>query len=143
VRSRGSRASTGLVASPLRARTSTTRATARSGKRLGSVAQSRATRLSEHLDFLIEQKERAESDLPRGSQAPIVLLLETAPGFGPIRSARLVPIVVTPHRFLTKRLFWGDCGLGIVTRSSSDWVRAAEGQWIRARVPQTRGLSRQ
>ena len=113
-------------------------------KQLGSVAQSRATRLYEHLDFLIEQKEQAESDLLREARKhPIVPLLETAPGFGPIRSARLVPIVVTPHRFRTKRQFWSYCGLGIVTRSSSDWVRAAEGQWIRARVPQTRGLSRQ
>ena len=30
-----------------------------------------------------------------------------------------------------------------VTRSSSDWVQSADGGWIRARVPQTRGLSRQ
>jgi hypothetical protein len=28
-------------------------------------------------------------------------------------------------------------------RSSSDWVQTAEGDWIKARVPQTRGLSRQ
>jgi hypothetical protein len=30
-----------------------------------------------------------------------------------------------------------------VTRSSSDWLQTADGGWIRARVPQTRGLSRQ
>ena len=30
-----------------------------------------------------------------------------------------------------------------MTRSSSDWIQAADGGWIRARVPQTRGLSRQ
>ncbi len=65
------------------------------------------------------------------------------PGFGPIRAARLVPIVVTPHRFRTKRQFWSYCGLGIVTRSSSDWVQTADGGWIKARVAQTRGLSRQ
>jgi hypothetical protein len=59
------------------------------------------------------------------------------------RAARLVPIVVTPHRFRTKRQFWSYCGLGIVLRSSSDWIRTAEGGWIRAQVPQTRGLSRQ
>ncbi|MEO2166831.1 MAG: hypothetical protein ABGY42_01675, partial [bacterium] len=33
----------------------------------------------------------------------MVRTLETAPGFGPLR---LVPIVVTPHRFGTKRQFW-------------------------------------
>jgi len=72
-----------------------------------------------------------------------VRILETAPGIGPIRAARLVPIVVTPHRFRTRRQFGSYCGLGIMTRSSSDWVQAADGGWIRARVPQTRGLSRQ
>jgi hypothetical protein len=72
-----------------------------------------------------------------------IRILETAPRFGPIRSARLVPIVVTPHRFRTKRQFWSYCGLGIVTRSSSDWVQTTEGDWIKAWVAQTRGLPRQ
>jgi transposase len=113
-------------------------------KQLCSSAQTRATRLYDHLDFLLEQKKQAEADLLREAKKhPIVRILETAPGFGPIRAARLVPIVVTPHRFRTKRQFWGYCGLGIVTRSSSDWVQTADGSWIKARVPQTRGLSRQ
>ena len=50
---------------------------------------------------------------------------------------------MTPHRFRTKRQFWSDFGFGIVMRSSSDWVRTADGRWIRAQVPQTRGLTRQ
>ena len=73
---------------------------------------------------------------------PASARLRAAPGFGPIRSVRLVPIVVTPHRFRTKRQFWSYCGLGIVMRSSSDWVRKADGSWIRSQVAQTRGLSR-
>jgi len=113
-------------------------------KQLCSSAQTRVTRLYEHLDFLLEQKKQAEADLLReAKQHPIVRILETAPGFGPIRAARVVPIVVTPHRFRTKRQFWSYCGLGIVTRSSSDWVQTADGGWIKTRVPQTRGLSRQ
>jgi len=113
-------------------------------KQLCSSAQTRATRLYDHLDFLLEQKKQAEADLLREAKKhPIVRVLETAPGFGPIRAARLVPIVVTPHRFRTKRQFWSYCGLGIVTRSSSDWVQTADGGWIKARVAQTRGLSRQ
>jgi transposase len=113
-------------------------------KQLSSSAQTRVARLYEHLDFLLEQKKQAEADLLREAKKhPIVRILETAPGFGPIRAARLVPIVVTPHRFRTKRQFWSYCGLGIVTRSSSDWVQTADGNWIKARVPQTRGLSRQ
>ncbi len=56
-----------------------------------------------------------------------------------LAACRLLP----PYRFRTRRQFWSYCGLGIVTRSSSDWVQTADGGWIRARVPQTRGLSRQ
>jgi transposase len=113
-------------------------------QQLCSSAQMRATRLYDHLDFLLEQKKQAEGDLLREAKKhSIVRVLETAPGFGPIRAARLVPIVVTPHRFRTKRQFWSYCGLGVVTRSSSDWIQAADGGWIKARVPQTRGLSRQ
>ncbi len=113
-------------------------------KQLPSSGQTRATRLYDHLDFLLEQKKQAEADLVREAKKhTVVRILETAPGFGPIRAARLVPIVVTPHRFRTKRQFWSYCGLGIVTRSSSDWVQTADGGWIKARVPQTRGLSRQ
>ena len=113
-------------------------------EQLPSSTQIRATRLYDHLDFLLEQKKQAEADLLReGKKHPIVKTLETAPGFGPIRAARLVPIVITPPRFRTKRQFWSYSGLGIVTRSSSDWIRTADGDWIKARVPQTRGLSRQ
>jgi transposase len=111
---------------------------------LTSASRSRATRLYDHLDFLLEQKKPAESDLLREAKKhPIVKVLDTAPGFGPIRAARIVPIVITPHRFRTKRQFWSYCGLGVVTRSSSDWVQTADGAWIKARRPQTRGLSRQ
>ncbi len=113
-------------------------------KQLPSSVRARAIRLYDHLDFLLEQKKQAEADLLREARKhPIVRVLETAPGFGAIRAARLVPIVVTPYRFRTKRQFWSYCGLGVVTRSSSDWAQAADGGWIKTRVPQTRGLSRQ
>ena len=110
---------------------------------LPSTTRTRATRLYDQLDFLLDQKKQAEADLLREAKKhPIVVTLETAPGFGPIRAARLVPIVITPHRFRTKRQFWSYCGLGLVTRSSSDWVQTTDRAWIKARTPQTRGLSR-
>ncbi len=70
----------------------------------------------------------------------IARMLETAPGLGPVRVAQMLPIVVTPHRFRTKRQFWAYCGFAVVTHSSSDWVRDQE-RWVRARVTQTRGLN--
>ena len=36
----------------------------------------------------------------------------------------------------------GGCGLGIVMRSSSDWVQVPDGSWVRTPVQQTRGLNR-
>jgi transposase len=72
---------------------------------------------------------------------PISRVLETCPGLGPVRVAQLIPIVVSPMRFRTKRQFWSYCGLGIVMRSTSDWVQKKDGGWVRAEVQKTRGLS--
>jgi len=69
-------------------------------------------------------------------------LLKTCPGLGPIRTAELLPVVVTPYRFRSRSQFWAYCGLGIVMRSSSDWVRTRTGEWVKAPVQQTRGLNR-
>lgn len=111
---------------------------------LPAPARATARWLYEQIDFLAALRERAEQDLIRESHKhPIARLLETTPGLGPIRIARLLPIVVTPHRFRTRQQFWSYCGLAIVMRSSSDWVRTSDGRWIRAPVQQTRGLTRQ
>ena len=48
---------------------------------------------------------------------------------------------MTPYRFRTRRQFWAYCGLGIVMRSSSDYVRDSRGQWVHANVQTTRGLN--
>jgi transposase len=94
-------------------------------KQLACSVQTRAVRLYAHLDFLLEQKDQAETDLLREAKKhPIVRILETVSGFGPIRAAQLVPIVVTPHRFRTKRQFWSYCGLGIAGRQAT--ARSAE-----------------
>lgn len=93
-------------------------------------------------DAVSEVRARAEQELlSEARRHPISRLLETCPGLGPIRVAQLLPIVVSPHRFRTKRQFWSYCGLGIVMRSSSDWVRDKDGNWKRANVAQTRGLN--
>jgi transposase len=86
---------------------------------------------------------QAEERLHEASkQHRIVKLLATAPAIGPIRSAQIVATVVTPQRFRTKRQFWAYCGLGIVTRSSADWVKDRTGRWMRAQTQQSRGLNR-
>ena len=113
-------------------------------QQLPASARVTAGRLYEQIDFLVALKERAEQDLIAESRKhPIAPLLETTPGLGPIRVARLLPIVVTPYRFRTRQQFWSYCGLAIVMRSSSDWVRTPDGRWVRAQVQLTRGLTRQ
>ncbi len=93
-------------------------------------------------DVLQELRKRAEKELVTEARLhPVSKILATCPGIGAIRAAQLLPIVVTPHRFRTKRQFWSYCGLGIVMRSSADWVRDTSGGWQRAQVQQTRGLN--
>jgi transposase len=93
-------------------------------------------------DVLQEVRKRAEKELVAEARLhPASKILATCPGIGAIRAAQLLPIVVTPHRFRTKRQFWSYCGLGIVMRSSADWVRDTSGGWQRTQVQQTRGLN--
>ncbi len=100
-------------------------------------------KLHEEYDALLDLKQATEKELVAESHKhSISKLLATAPGIGPIRVAQLLPIVVTPHRFRSRSQFWAYCGLGVVMRSSSDWVRTPVGNWVRAQVQQTRGLNR-
>ncbi len=100
-------------------------------------------KLHETYDSLLElQKQVKRELLIEATKQPMTKILRSAPGLGRIRVAQLMTIVVAPHRFRTRRQFWAYCGLGIVTRSTGDWVRTPKGQWIRANVCRTRGLNR-
>lgn len=103
-------------------------------------------RLSEHLatevDSLLSIQKEAQAWLEEEASAlPEVGRLATVPGIGVISAARIVAIVVTPYRFRSKAAFWSYCGLGVVTRSSADWVRNGK-SWVRAHTEKTRGLNR-
>lgn len=94
------------------------------------------------LDCLEELRGEAErAMLLEARRFKITRILQTAPGIGPKRAAQLLAVVVTPHRFRTKRQFWSYCGFGVVIRTSSDWVQV-DGRWLRAPVLRTRGLNR-
>lgn len=97
--------------------------------------------LGRELDGLEELKAEANRAMQRAARRHrITRILSTVPGLGPVRVPLLMAIVVTPQRFRTKRQFWAYCGLGIVTRSSADWVRV-NGQWVKQRVALPRGLN--
>lgn len=94
-------------------------------------------------DALLPIRRSAERELVAElHRHAISRVLETCPGLGPIRVAEILSTVVTPKRFRTRQQFWSYCGLGIVMRSSADWVQTAEGTWRRAEVMRTRGLTR-
>jgi transposase len=112
-------------------------------KKLPSHRRKLAEVLSNELDVVTEVRESAEQWLhEEAARCAIVKLLATAPGIGTTRAAQIVAIVVSPTRFRTRQQFWSYCGLGIVTRSSSDWVRDRDGTWVRRETAQTRGLNR-
>jgi transposase len=106
-------------------------------------ARFRAELLYQQCDALSELRWHAEKEmLCEARKHAIYRILKTCPGMGRIRTAQMLPIVVTPYRFANKRSFWAYCGLAVVMRSSSDWIRTQAGDWIRAPVQQTRGLNR-
>ena len=68
-------------------------------------------------------------------------LLRQIPCIGPIRAARLIALMQTPHRFRSKRQLWTYSGLGIETRDSAQY-RYVRGQLQRSKKPQQiRGLN--
>jgi transposase len=68
-------------------------------------------------------------------------LLRQIPCIGPIRAARLLALMQTPHRFRSKRQLWTYSGLGIETHDSAQY-RYVRGQLQRSRKPQQiRGLN--
>ena len=69
-------------------------------------------------------------------------LLRAIPFIGPIRTALLMALIQTPHRFRTKRQLWSYSGFGIETHSSAE-QRFINGELRRAKKPVSiRGLNR-
>jgi transposase len=110
---------------------------------LPETARPLAEVLYQELDALVALKTKASKALlAEARKHREWRRLRTCPGMGPIRTAELLPVVVTPYRFQSRSNFWAYCGLGVVMRSSSDWVRTQAGEWMKAPMQQTRGLNR-
>lgn len=117
-------------------------ARALSEKKLPAQHHALASLFGAEVEALCELQQRALEELrEQARQHPAVARVATAPGLSTIRAATVVAVVVTPHRFRTKRQFWAYCGLAIVTRSSADWERK-DGHWQRSQIALTRGLNR-
>jgi transposase len=113
-------------------------------RKLPPAYRRRAEWLGQQVDTTTQAHQLAENWLKEeAKKSPEVQRLKTVPGLGDVRAAQVVAIVVTPHRFRKKRHFWSYCGLGIVTRASSEWKRnSPQAPWQRVQSNvQTRGLN--
>ena len=102
----------------------------------------RAQRLYQQLDGLQPLRLEARRELLQESHKhPAVKLLRQIPAIGPIRSALLVALLQTPHRFRTKRQLWAYSGFAVQTHDSGEY-RYVRGKLQRNRERITvRGLS--
>jgi transposase len=103
----------------------------------------RAEHLYEQLDSLQPVRQAARRELLRESRKhAAVKLLRQIPAIGPIRSALLVALLQTPHRFRTKRQLWAYSGFAVQTYDSGEF-RIVRGKLQRNRERITvRGLNR-
>jgi transposase len=87
----------------------------------------------QQLDALRVLRQQVRQDLlAESKKQPVWKRLCQIPSIGPIRSAVLLGILQTPHRFRTKRQLWTYSGLAIETHSSADH-RYVNGQLQRAK----------
>jgi transposase len=103
----------------------------------------RAEQLYQHLDVLQRLRQQVRRELLAESRKhPATTKLRQIPYLGPIRSALLVALIQTPHRFRTKRQLWAYSGLALETRTSAEYSYV-EGQLRRSRkLLSIRGLNK-
>jgi transposase len=102
----------------------------------------RAERLYQELDLLQPVRLEARRQfLTESHKHSGVRLLRQIPSIGPIRSALLVALLQTPHRFRTKRQLWAYSGFAVETHDSGEY-RSVRGKLQRNRERMTvRGLN--
>jgi len=104
--------------------------------------RTRADLLYKQLEVLKALREEAKKAmLEEARRQTSNKLLLGVPGIGRVRAAMMMGIVGTPHRFRTKRQYWGYCGFGVVTHMSGEY-EIKDGRRERRKKPlQTRGLN--
>src|SRR5215470_17191141 len=103
----------------------------------------RAERLYQQLDMLQHLRQQARRELLAESRKhAITARLRQIPYLGPIRSALVVALIQTPHRFRTKRQLWAYSGLGLETRDSGEYHYVHGQVRRRKKQPTIRGLNK-
>ena len=82
----------------------------------------RAEHLYEELDMLQPLRQRRDAEmLVESRKHAVTSRLRQIPCIGPIRSALLLALLQTPHRFRTKRQLWAYSGLALETCDSGEY----------------------
>jgi transposase len=102
----------------------------------------RAELFYQHLDGLQVLRRTVRGEFLTESRKHLAAkLLRQIPCIGPIRTARLIALIQTPHRFRSKRQLWTYSGLGITTHDSAEYCYVG-GELRRSKKPQQlRGLN--
>jgi transposase len=114
---------------------------------LGKIREAGVRRRAEHyyqqLDAMRLLRQEVRRDLlVEAKKHKAWKLLRQIPGIGPIRSAVLIAVMQTPHRFRTKRQLWAYSGLALETHDSAQY-HAVKGELRRSKRPATvRGLNK-
>jgi transposase len=103
----------------------------------------RAELYYQQFDVLAALRQEARRELlVEGRKHFAMKLLRQIPSIGPIRSAVLIALMQTPHRFRTKRQLWAYSGLALKTYTSGEY-RFVGGQLKRSKkVLAIRGLNK-
>jgi transposase len=113
------------------------------GKLDSAALGARASGLYEQYDCLTKLRDKAHKAMTTEAlRHPAYKRLKKVSGLGEVRTAQIIAVVSSPHRFRTKRQFWPYCGLAVVTKNSSEY-EIVDGQRRRKRnkQAQTRGLN--
>jgi len=103
----------------------------------------RAERIYQQLDMLQPLRQQAKRELLAESRKHAVTArLRQIPCVGPIRSALLVALIQTPHRFRSKRQLWAYSGLGLETRVSAEYCYAKDQLRRSKKMISIRGLNK-
>lgn len=110
--------------------------------KLAPTVQHRAKLLFAQLDALLSLRRQAEQAMvAEARKQEAFSLISSIPYLGDIRTALILAVIVTPHRFRSKRPLWKYSGFAVVSDSSADY-QEVNGRIIKTnRHSYTRGLN--
>ena len=90
--------------------------------KLAPAVQLRANFLFAQLDALLPLRAQAEQAMVKEARKHAAFsIISSVPYLGDIRTSLILAVMLTPHRFRTKRQAWTYSGFAVVTESSADY----------------------